>query len=137
LRNRGHEIFYQPASVVYHVGAGTLKKASPKKTYLNFRNNLYLVYKNMPPRHFHRTILIRMLLDYVAAAKFFLGLEFKLFAAVLKAHWHFIGQLGRLRKKRRQNAEKAVVSEYNEILGKSIVYQFFVNGKKRFSEIDF
>lgn len=137
LRNRGYQIYYQPASVVYHVGAGTLKKVSRKKTYLNFRNNLYLIFKNMPRRHFHRTIFIRMLLDGVAATKFLLSFEFGNFTAVIQAHWHFIGKAKALKRKRKENAEKAKVSEYDEMLGKSIVYQFFIKGKKRFSDIDF
>jgi GT2 family glycosyltransferase len=137
LRNRGHEVYYQPDSVVYHVGAGTLKKTNPKKTFLNFRNNLYLIYKNMPRRHFRRTIFLRMLLDYLAAGKFLFGMEFSLFWAVLKAHKHFLLNLRVLGKKRKQNAEKAVVSSYHEIMDKSIVYQFFIKGKKRFSDIEF
>lgn len=66
----GRRIVCLPSSTVYHVGAATLTKESPRKTYLNFRNNLLMLYKNLPQKHLKRTMIIRLILDYVAAFQF-------------------------------------------------------------------
>lgn len=72
LRLLGYRIMVQPASHVFHVGGGTLPKGNPMKTYLNFRNNLTMLYKNLPSKDLKRVMLIRCILDYVAAAKMLL-----------------------------------------------------------------
>ncbi len=100
LKNVGHRIFVQPASVVYHVGGGTLNKLSSRKTFLNFRNNLITYTKNNTPRFLFLRILFRMILDGVAAFKFLSDGQPKHFFAVLKAHAYYYLWLPRTLKKR-------------------------------------
>lgn len=130
---RGYKILYVPQSLVYHLGGATLNKTNPFKTYLNFRNNWYMIYKNS--KNFKRLLFIRFVLDILAFVKFLLGLEFKNAMAVVKAHWAFLFTLGKLHLIRRQNIEKTVCSEIPVIYPKSIVYQFFVKRKKYYHEL--
>ena len=67
LRSRNREIVCVPQSIVYHVGGATLKKENPRKTFLNFRNNLVMLYKNLPQKELNKVMRIRACLDYVAA----------------------------------------------------------------------
>jgi hypothetical protein len=107
----------------------------PRKTYLNFRNNLYLLYKNLPERNFARILLSRLLLDIIAAVKFLFSLEFSNCLSVLRAHISFFRSLSRLKPDRVKNLEKATVFQHGEIYPKSIVIDFFIRKKKRFSDL--
>lgn len=137
LKSLGYKIQYQPESVVYHLGGGTLSYGSPKKVYLNFRNNLWMLFKNLPKHQFKRIFLARMLLDGVAAVKFILGFNFREFWAVLKAHTSFYRNLGKLMDKRKQVQQQVVVKEHAEVYSKSIMWKFFLQKKRRFSELEF
>ena len=137
LKSLGYKIQYQPESVVYHLGGGTLSYGSPKKVYLNFRNNLWMLFKNLPKHQFKRIFLARMLLDGVAAVKFILGFNFREFWAVLKAHASFYRNLGKLMDKRKQVQQQVVVKEHAEVYSKSIMWKFFLQKKRRFSELEF
>ena len=70
LRSRGKKLVCIPQSVVYHVGGATLKKENPRKTFLNFRNNLLMLYKNLPDKELEHVLFIRGILDRVAALVF-------------------------------------------------------------------
>lgn len=85
----GYDIKAIPQSVVYHLGGGTLPASDPRKTYLNFRNNLLLLHKNLPDSCRRRRLFIRRLYDTVAWAKFVATLDFKNAGAVLRAHRDF------------------------------------------------
>ena len=137
LKNSGHKIIYQPESVVYHLGGGTLSYGSPKKVYLNFRNNLWMLFKNLPKHQFKRIFLARMILDGVAAVKFILGFNFREFWAVVKAHFAFYKNLGKLIEKRKQVQKSVLVKEHNEVYSKSIMWKFFLEKKRRFSDLGF
>lgn len=137
LKNSGHKIIYQPESVVYHLGGGTLSYGSPKKVYLNFRNNLWMLFKNLPKHQFKRIFLARMILDGVAAVKFILGFNFREFWAVVKAHYAFYKNLGKLIRKRKQVQKSILVKEHNEVYSKSIMWKFFLEKKRRFSDLGF
>lgn len=89
LRSRGHRIVCVPQSVVYHLGGGTLHKENPRKTFLNFRNNLLLLYKNLPPGRLQRVFFIRFWLDALASLVFLMKGEGRSFAAVWRAHREF------------------------------------------------
>lgn len=136
LRNRGRKIFVVPASVVYHVGGGTLNKTSPRKTYLNFRNNLVLITKNHAPGFLWIKIFLRLCLDGIAGAKFFFSGDFAHCFAVLKAHFSFYGMIGSTLRKRK--SEQQHIASYSEtcIYNGNIVREYFLNGKKKFSELN-
>jgi len=85
IKNIGYKIKVNPASVVYHIGGGTLPKNNPMKTFLNFRNSLYLLIKNLPEERLKKTMIIRFFLDQVAAFSFLAQGHFKDFTAVYKA----------------------------------------------------
>jgi GT2 family glycosyltransferase len=132
LQNTGYQNYVVPESVVYHVGGGTLPKNSPFKTYLNFRNNLLLLHKNLKTRKFIFILPIRLILDGVAGVKFLLSGQLKDVGAIIKAHFHFYGRM-------RNNARKKLKpsKKLKTIYNKSIVFQHYAKGKKHFSELKF
>jgi GT2 family glycosyltransferase len=136
LRNRGRKVFAVPSSVVYHVGGGTLNKTSPRKTFLNFRNNLVLITKNHAPGFLWMKIFLRLVLDGIAGAKFFFSGDFAHCFAVLKAHFSFYGMISSTLRKR--NTEKKHISAYavSCIYNGNIVNEYFLRGKKNFSDLD-
>ena len=133
LKNKGYKIMVQPKSVVYHVGGGTLNAGSPFKTHLNFRNNLFMLFKNLPISSLFTTIPMRLVLDGVAALTFLnkeKGLEHVL--AIAKAHFSFYFAIPNLIAKRQK------ISQKNSLVGKmnwSILVKNKMNGIKRFSEL--
>jgi GT2 family glycosyltransferase len=137
LKSQGYKIQYQPKSLVYHLGGGTLSYGSPKKIYLNFRNNLYMLFKNLPHHQFTRIFFARMVLDGIAAAKFILGFNFREFWAVIKAHASFYRNLGTLIRKRKETQKLVIVKNHPEVYSKSIMWKFFLQKKRRFSELEF
>jgi GT2 family glycosyltransferase len=133
LKNKGYKIMVQPKSVVYHVGGGTLNASSPFKTHLNFRNNLFMLFKNLPISSLFTTIPMRLVLDGVAALTFLnkeKGLEHVL--AIAKAHFSFYFAIPNLIAKRQK------ISQKNSLVGKmnwSILVKNKMNGIKQFSEL--
>lgn len=85
LNDRGREVWCIPESTIYHVGAATLKRENPRKTFLNFRNNLLMLYKNLPDGELHHVMWMRYCLDYLAAITFFLKGQFPNAKAVFQA----------------------------------------------------
>jgi len=137
LKNQGYKIVYEPKSVVYHLGGGTLSYGSPKKIYLNFRNNLYMLFKNLPRQQFTRIFFLRMVLDGVAAVKFIVGLNYREFWAVVKAHASFYRNLGTLIRKRKITQKQVIVGKHPEVYSKSIMWKFFIQKKRKFSDLNF
>lgn len=133
---QGYRVLSVPESVVYHIGGATLNKTNPQKTFLNFRNNLYLLYKNLPSEFFS-IFFIRYLLDIIAFFKFILSFEFRNALSVIKAHIHFIKNIKKLRFKRKYNLSKIKNKEIPVIYNGSIVIDFFVKRKRKFNEINF
>ncbi len=129
----GYKIFVQPASVVYHVGGGTLPKGNSLKTFLNFRNNLVMLWKNMPLGAALWKIPFRIFLDAVSAWKALLNGEGGYFIAVVKAHLHFLGWL--LFKKGRSVFPKKKGGKLCGWYGGSVVWAYFIQKKKTFLEI--
>lgn len=132
LKNSGYKILYVPHSKVYHVGGGTLPKGTARKTYLNFRNNFTLLFKNLPKNRIIKTFIARFLLDGVAALRFMsegnLGDTF----AVFKAHMYFYTHILQIRKKRKQYHQNKVSMIYE----KNIVMEHFLKRKSKFTELD-
>ncbi|OFX83826.1 MAG: glycosyl transferase family 2 [Bacteroidetes bacterium GWF2_33_16] len=137
LKNLGHRIVCCPNSIVYHVGGGTLPNNNPFKLYLNYRNNLFLLYKNLPTKNFKLTLFKRLLLDGISSALFLAKLSFSSFNAVIKAHLHFYKSLPDLKQKRKEIIEQSKVVQLKEIYNRSIVFDYFINKKKFFSQLRF
>lgn len=132
MKNLDYKIMYCPDSTVYHIGGGTLPKSSARKTYLNFRNNLSLLMKNLPDGTALGIIFYRILLDWIAGLKFmFEGSIADLFA-VVRAHFSFYRHLPRLIRCRKTLKHKNVSMIYK----KNIVFKHFLEKKKKFSELN-
>jgi len=129
-QNQGYNIKYVGASTVYHVGGATLKETNPHKTYLNFRNSLLNVVKNVPKKWFLFVIFSRLILDGIAGIKFMIELRPIHTYAILKAHFSFYRNFFKFLKKRRTLQKKL---DYN--LHTSIVWQYFVLGIKKFHQL--
>ena len=136
LKNKGYSIWYEPNSVVYHLGGGTLSYDSPKKIYLNFRNNLWMLYKNLPKGKAFIRFFKRMILDGVAAIKFLVDFNFSGFKAVFKAHLAFYKNFKRLRGQRKSLHLDTTQDFHKEILGKSIMWRFFILKRRKFSQLN-
>ncbi|MFW6257620.1 MAG: glycosyltransferase family 2 protein, partial [Prolixibacteraceae bacterium] len=137
LKNQGYKILYQPATHVFHLGGGSLPYSSPQKTYLNFRNNLFMLFKNLPKDKFRRIFLLRIFLDHVAAVKFLAGFYFAGFTAVIKAHASLLANLPHLIRKRNRLKKFRLVEEHPEIYPKSIMWKFYFQRKRKFSKLRF
>lgn len=132
LKNKGYKIMYCGSSSVYHVGGGTLPKKYPKKTYLNFRNNLTLLFKNLPKERLLKVYIARIFLDSIAAVKFLLGGSFMSFIAVTRAHVSFLRTYNKTMQKRKKNKPQKVSCIYKG----NIAFDHYLKGKKKFSDLD-
>ena len=135
LRARGRRIVCVPDSVVYHVGGATLNKSNPRKTFLNFRNNLLMLYKNLPAEELSQVMRRRALLDYVAAAKFLLSGNVGDFKAVVAARREFARVKDSYAAARKENLGKAVSDDIPERVNFSILWQYYAKGRKFFSNL--
>ncbi|MDR1181886.1 MAG: glycosyltransferase family 2 protein [Bacteroidales bacterium] len=131
VKNAGYRVMCCPDSVIYHVGGGTLPKKSSRKTFLNFRNNIILLYKNLPKRRVPWVFFIRFILDNIAAIRFLFDSGFEDFAAVYKAHFSFYASLRKNIRKRSWIKHKHVAHIYN----RSIVFDYYLRKKHRFSDL--
>lgn len=129
LQRAGHRIFYTGASTVYHVGGGTLSASNPRKTYLNFKNGLSLLYKNLPRHELTYKFPIRIVLDWIASFKFAVSGTFRDSAAVLRAHAHFFGRYPRELARRKRFSKLGYGTLPSQYKG-SIVWDFFILGKR-------
>lgn len=135
LRNRGYRIICTTRSTVYHVGGATLDAESPHKTFLNFRNNLLMLYKNLPETELSHVMHVRFYLDYMAAFQFAITGHLKNAKAVFKARKAFSRMKKEYKLIRKENIKKSTNHSIQEILPKSILCFFYVKKKKRFSDI--
>lgn len=133
MQHAGYSVYACPESVVYHVGGGTLPQGNPKKIFLNFRNNLVMLYKNMG--HFERIwkIPYRMGLDALSAWKNLLIGQYPYFKAVALAHGAFIGWILMHRSESLFPEKKSV--GLKGIFPGNVVWMHFFKGMKTFSEI--
>ena len=132
-KNGGCRVVYCPQSVLYHVGGGTLPKSNPFKTQLNFRNNLSMLYKNLPAPRLRKVLGLRMLLDRVAAVKFLLEGHRGEYLAVRKAHKEYREWLPKLKEKRAAINPREVPQVYR----RPLLIEYFLLGRKRFSDLHF
>lgn len=130
----GYKIFCCPQSIAYHVGGGTLPRGNSRKTFLNFRNNQVMLWKNLPWREKWWKVPFRLSLDQVSALKGLLSGDGGYFLAIIKAHLAFFGWLFSGRRNSRVPARQSLRTLSGVFRG-NIVWQHFVKQKKRFSEI--
>lgn len=129
-KNINKTIKYVGFSTVYHVGGATLKEASPQKTFLNFRNSLFSLVKNLPENRIFPIILTRLILDGLAGLKFLIESKPMHVVAILKAHFSFYRHLPKMLKKRDKSPKN---KHYYTI--KSVVWPYFVLGKKGYEDL--
>lgn len=131
----GYRVSVIPHSSVFHVGGGALPYNSPFKTYLNFRNSLYLLYKNLPDRSFRTKMFRRMLLDGIAAMFFLLKGQLSSVSSVWKSHMDFYKKLKTLRNKRKSVKLVGEKDPGELILNKSVVFEFYIKGHRTFESL--
>ncbi|PKQ70811.1 glycosyltransferase family 2 protein [Raineya orbicola] len=129
VQRTGGKVFCVAESEVFHVGGGTLNASNPRKTFLNYRNNLIVLAKNLPfPQCFYK-VFIRLFLDGLSAMLFLKKGEWKHIWAIIKAHWAFYAYLLFAKKQKQKLPQKVTLPKI------SIVWAYFVKGRKTFQEI--
>lgn len=137
LASRQRKVVCIPSSTVYHLGAATLEKESPRKTFLNFRNNRLMLYKNLPESDLKRVLLVRFWLDILAAFVFLLKGQVRNFNAVLIAMRAFVELKRKYKLIRAREQAASSTADPSLFYSKSIIADYFFRGKKRFSELDY
>jgi hypothetical protein len=132
----GLRVSYVPESLVYHVGGGVLPYGSVYKTYLNFRNNLFMLHKNLPDDKLHKILLVRRILDGLAAIMFIFKGRFGLAKVVWKAHLDYYENLKRLNEKRKFVRDLTTSETGGQLVNISIVFRFYIKGEKIFSKLN-
>ncbi|MDR1407161.1 MAG: glycosyltransferase family 2 protein [Tannerella sp.] len=135
LGARGFRFRYAPGSTVYHVGGATLRAESPHKTFLNFRNNLLMIYKNMPDRSLAAVMRRRFWLDSLAMLRFLLAGQFANARAVLRARKEYRRKKPAYRAVRRENLARTVVDPLPATLPKSMLLAFYLKRKDTFAKL--
>ena len=131
----GYRVCFLPESVNYHIGGGTLPYSSPLKTYLNFRNSLFLLYKNLPDNKLNTVLFKRRILDGLAAIYFLMKGSFKSVSAVWRAHMDYYKAMDKLREKRKTVKLLEINLTNETVLNKSIVFEFYVKGNKTYRSL--
>ena len=135
LRSRGRGIVCIPDSIVYHLGGGTLPQGNPRKTFLNFRNNLLLLYKNLPQERLAHVMRIRFWLDALASIQFLLTFQWGSFCAVWRARREFKRIRADFQQDRDRNLALSTLSPVPEQSTFSLLYQYYVRGRKTYSRL--
>jgi len=133
LKNLGYKISYCPDAEVYHVGGGTLDANNPRKIFLNFRNNLMIMQKNLPLKEVYFQLVIRFFIDFVALIQFLLKGKPEFAIAVSKAHYQFLKNLQKTGDKRTDL--QLPYCSHTGVLKSSVVWSFFIKGIRRFSQL--
>ncbi len=135
LLSRGYRLVCVPGSKVYHVGGATLKKENPRKTYLNFRNNLLMLYKNLPSDELTRIMSVRSFLDYLAVIFYILKFDFSNAKAVIKARRDYFSMLNDFKSSRDENLRHAKVISIKHRYNFSLILQSKIFGKTTFARL--
>lgn len=128
--NQNHTVRYCGFSTVYHLGGATLETSNPKKTFLNFRNSLLILVKNLPANQILPIVFFRLILDGIAGIRFLIMGKFKHFFAILKAHFSFYSLISRISKKR----VKVKPRKYYSI--PSIVFAYYIKKQRYFTDLN-
>lgn len=128
MRLAGWQLAAVPSSVVYHLGGGSLPMGNPRKTYLNFRNNLLLLHKNLPASDRKKALFTRRLLDTLAWSKSMLTFHWKDAAAILRAHRDY---------KKMRGAYNSIKAPADNLIANApdILISYFLRRRRRFSQI--
>lgn len=132
LKNRGYKIMYCAESTVYHLGGGTLHAESPYKTYLNFRNNLVMLHKNLPLFQAVLILFVRFFLDFISLLKFLKDGKSSNARSINKAHINFFRSFFKTVRKR--EASRRSANPFG-IYGGSIVWNYFILKKKKYTDL--
>lgn len=133
MQKEGYKVYVVPSSVVYHVGGGTLPMGSKRKVYLNFRNNLIMLFKNLSFSEGFWKIPCRLLLDNITALKALIKGDIDTFKSIEHAHFSFIKWIFSKREKKKY--PKIKLRQLKGVYKGSVVWQYFVNKKKTFYQI--
>lgn len=134
FRSRGKRIVCLPQSCVYHLGGATLNKENPRKTFLNYRNNLLMLYKNTTGKTYNKIFVIRLFLDYLSLFVFLLLGKFGDAKAVFRARYHFWKLKPQFKLQRVENLKKTNTSSIPEVYKGSMVFDYYFRGKRYFSD---
>ena len=137
VKNMGRKVMCCAGSEVFHLGGGTLEQGNPRKIYLNFRNSLWMLAKNLPEGRLFSRLFVRMLMDGASAMMYLFQLKFSYFWAVIKAHWGLYSHIGSLRRKRSDLQLKCKNSVRNTagILDASMVWRCMVKKQNTFNKL--
>lgn len=134
VQNSGYRVVCEPKSTIFHIGGGALPKSNPFKTFLNFRNNLYLIVKNLPDNEIGWVLFARFFLDVIAAVRMIFQGNFKECHAVFRAYGAFLRNKSKMKQKR-MHIVRRNSSEITGMYCGSIVFKHFLNRKKTSNEI--
>ena len=135
LRSRGYGVWCVTDSKIYHLGGATLDKSNPRKTFLNFRNNLLMLYKNLPADRRVGVLFVRYFLDYLAALQMLLGGKSKDALAVVRARFEYSHIRHEFDAQREANLKATVLHDIPEMWPKSILWQYYAKGIRKFSDL--
>jgi GT2 family glycosyltransferase len=135
VKNAGYKVMYNGQSKVYHVGGGTLHKSNPRKTFLNFRNGLALLYKNLPSSELIPTITLRVLMDWLAAFRMLIAGQTKDARAILDAHADVLRNNSYWRRQRNTIGVKGNFTRMAGVYQGSIVWEYFVRQKRTINQL--
>jgi GT2 family glycosyltransferase len=136
IKKLGYRIVCVPQSLVYHVGGGTLPNNNPRKLFYNYRNSLYLLFKNLHRYQLVTVLVPRLILDNLSALVYLFRFSFRFFWAVVSAHFTFYLAIPSLLKKRKRIQANTKVTSFHEVFKGSIVFQFFLRRKKTYSDLE-
>ncbi|MDX2246114.1 MAG: glycosyltransferase family 2 protein [Bacteroidia bacterium] len=135
-KNYGYKIMYQPQSVVYHVGGGALPKSNPHKTFLNVRNSLACMYRNLPQGQVFFRMLVRLVLDGVWGFRSLLRWDWGTIGAIIQAHWAFFRKIPHWRKRRREiYPQLPTTMPQGGYYPRSVVWLHFGKGIKHWQDL--
>jgi GT2 family glycosyltransferase len=137
LRSRGRRIVCLPQSCVYHQGGATLNMEDPRKTFLNYRNNLLMLYKNSTNNRFAMIFIIRFFLDYFSALIFLFEGKFGDVKALLRARRSFWRIKSKFKTQRMENIQQTKLFTIPEIYKGSIIFDYYLKGKRLFPDFFF
>lgn len=136
FHNAGYSVWSIPSALVYHVGGGTLPNNNPRKLYLNYRNSLFMLHKNLHPRSVVVKVMARLVLDWLSAFAYLVNFNVGFFKAVFKAHRDYFRSFRSLNRFRNQSSYESS-TQSTQIFRKSLLFHFFVLRRKKFSTLKF